>query len=276
MQAKILLVDDEVDLLEELKWELEARYYKVYTATSGKEALIILSDTEIDILLTDIRMPEISGVDLIRKAKELYPNLQCIILTGYGDMKTAIVAMRYGAINFLCKPRDVEGNVLEAAIKEALEKLKLIRSVQEKQMRLEEANRKIAKMRDKMKEILESQTKELRIVKLREQLVRVMNLSLQYYKLATGKTKIELADESGIWGLTEYDNGFAPRTMNKYLRIDTIPKKNPRYKDVQSTGYFVLFQEPIYPHPDVKNQLKEALEQLESLISEPALDSINH
>jgi YesN/AraC family two-component response regulator len=203
-------------------------------------------------MLADIRMPGMSGIELITHAIKIIPNLQCIIITGYADMETAVRAMRIGAVNFLCKPKEILISVLDAAIQEALKKLDLIRMVAEQQKQLEKKNQEL--------------TEELKKEKMRIALASVMQLSLEYYELTTGKTKIELADESGIWALTEDVNGFVPKTMNRYLKIDSIPQKRPNYKAAEKTARFVLSQEPVTQYPKLKEELEKSLQELRKLL----------
>ena len=251
-KRKILLVDDETELVKELKWQLEECSYFVYTASNGEEALAIVENADIELMLVDIRMPGMNGIEVIQRAIEIIPDLQCIVITGYADLETAVTAMRIGAVNFLCKPKEILISVLDAAIQEALKKLYLIRMVAEQQKQLEERNQKL--------------TEELKDEKIRIILATVMQLSLEYYELTTGKTKIELADESGIWALTEDVNGFVPKTMKRYLKINTIPQKRPNYKAVEKTARFVLSQEPVTQYPDLKEELENSLNKLRTLL----------
>jgi YesN/AraC family two-component response regulator len=251
-KRNILLVDDETELVKELKWQLEDCSYHVYTASNGEEALAILESADIEVMLVDIRMPGMNGIEVIQCAIKIIPDLQCIVVTGYADIDTAVTAMRIGAVNFLCKPKEILISVLDAAIREALKKLDLIRIVAEQQKELEKRNQKL--------------TEELKEKKMRIILTSVMQLSLEYYELTTGKTKVELAEESGIWVLTEDVNGFIPKTMKRYLKINTIPQKRPNYKAVEKTARFVLLQEPDTPYPTLKEELEESLKELRKLL----------
>ena len=268
-RGNVLLVDDEIQLAEELKWQLESRSYIVNTASGGAEALKLLKKIEIDVLLVDINMPGMDGIELIQAALKIVPDLQCIIITGHADLETAVDGMRLGAINFLCKPKEVVANVLDAAIEEGMKKLKLIRTVREEKERLKEANKELTKLRNELENQLENRTEELREAKLRELIVVLMNLSLQYYEFTTNKSKIDLAEESGIWILTEDQNSFVPKTMNRYLMIDTVPRRRPNFKAIQKTAYFVLSQEETHKYPKLKKQLANKLNEFETLLVSP-------
>jgi two-component system, response regulator, stage 0 sporulation protein F len=106
MHAKqvILIVDDEEGLREGLSKLLEAEGYAVLAAETGERALEILATTRIDLVLTDMRMPGMDGIALLKKIRELYGDVGVIILTGYGQIESYIEAMNFGAIEYVSKP----------------------------------------------------------------------------------------------------------------------------------------------------------------------------
>ncbi|VEN75068.1 conserved hypothetical protein [Candidatus Desulfarcum epimagneticum] len=263
MKGNVLLVDDEIELIEELKWQLAGRAYHVSLAESGQKGLDILKKEPIEVMIVDIRMPGMNGIEVIELSREIAPDLQCIVATGYADIETAAAAMRLGAVNFLCKPRDVTVNVLDAAIQEAMSKLALILEVREKEKRIEAANRKLKLLNSQLEDDNQDLSRRMADLELRQLLAIVMDHSLQYYRLTTGKTKVDLAEESGVWALTQDINGLIPKTMNKYLKIDSIPKKRPNIRAVTRTGRFVLSARPLTQYPDEKKKLESLLEQLE-------------
>ena len=100
----ILLVDDEEIVLRGLKKLLEKEGYDVTTATSGQEALLKFQDSYYDLLITDLSMPGISGMEVLKRVKSDKPETSAIIFTAYGEMASAIDALRYGADEYLIKP----------------------------------------------------------------------------------------------------------------------------------------------------------------------------
>lgn len=117
-KENILLVDDDIDILELLQRHLKSMDYHTYKAVSVKEALYILKDTEIDLLVTDINMPEIDGLQLIKYVAEHYPNMPKLVVTGFPSVEDASSVIKYGATDYLTKPfTKVE---LEDAVKKAL------------------------------------------------------------------------------------------------------------------------------------------------------------
>ncbi len=106
--SKVLIVDDEEDILWGLSGELSRQGLEVITASRGEEALDLLKKSNVDFLITDIRMPDISGVELLLKARELHPDLKVIVMTAYGSEDIKNEVMRKGAISYLEKPFDFE------------------------------------------------------------------------------------------------------------------------------------------------------------------------
>jgi DNA-binding NtrC family response regulator len=108
MSTSILIVDDEPNVLNIIKEAVSTAGFEVTACQSGEEALPLLETHPPDLLLTDLRMPGISGMELLGRAREHSPDTQVIILTGYGDMKSAVEAIRLGAFDYLSKPVDME------------------------------------------------------------------------------------------------------------------------------------------------------------------------
>ena len=104
--TKILIVDDELIMRESLAGWLERDGYAVQTAPSGEEALEKLKETRFDILLVDIKMEGISGLDVLRHVKENDPDVAIVMITAYGSIPTAIEAMKNGAYDYMLKPFD--------------------------------------------------------------------------------------------------------------------------------------------------------------------------
>lgn len=118
MREEVLVVDDEPQMLIALNEALRRRGYGVTTAGSGMEALCRLRERHYQLVITDLRMPEVSGLDLLRKVKTLSPQTPVILLTAYGTIQNAVDAMRDGACDYLLKPFSTES--LERAVRKAL------------------------------------------------------------------------------------------------------------------------------------------------------------
>ena len=102
---RILVVDDEPSMRDMLRIVLRRDGYDVVTARSGAEAIELLrGNTTVDLLLSDIRMPDVGGVDVLRVAKEQNPDIVAFMMTAYASTETAVEAMRLGAVDYLAKP----------------------------------------------------------------------------------------------------------------------------------------------------------------------------
>ncbi len=129
MENTILLVDDEADIREVLNISLSDIGYEVLTANNGANALDIFKNTEIPVVITDIKMPGIDGIELLRKIKRRNPDTEVIMLTGHGDLDLAIKSLKYEANDFITKPIDDEA--LEIALKRAFERIVMRRKIRE-------------------------------------------------------------------------------------------------------------------------------------------------
>ncbi len=125
MREKILVVDDEQAILELCVMTLADMGYNVQSVGGGRQALDKLLEERFDLLLTDVKMPDVDGLELLRRAKEVDTEMAVVIITGYGTFEMAIHALRLGASGFLLKPFDVD-NLLDS-VHAALEKRQLTR-----------------------------------------------------------------------------------------------------------------------------------------------------
>ncbi|MHB8069635.1 MAG: sigma-54-dependent transcriptional regulator [Desulfobaccales bacterium] len=100
----ILVVDDEVNYLTVMETLLGEAGYEVLTSANAPEALKILGSADLDLLLTDMKMPKMSGIELLEKSHQLYPDLPVIIMTAFGTVEKAVEAMKKGAFDYILKP----------------------------------------------------------------------------------------------------------------------------------------------------------------------------
>ena len=101
---KILIVDDEVNLLQSLGDVLRSKGFMVGTARNGLEALDKLKERFFDLIIADLKMPRMGGMELLKVVRERYPQAAVVILTGYGTVKSAVDAIKRGAYDYLVKP----------------------------------------------------------------------------------------------------------------------------------------------------------------------------
>ena len=100
----LLVVDDELSHLESLRRLFEREGHTVHTAASGELALEVLRAETVDLILTDLMMPGMSGHDLLRAARTISPEVDVVVMTAYGTVEAAVTAMKEGAYDFIQKP----------------------------------------------------------------------------------------------------------------------------------------------------------------------------
>lgn len=153
MAESILLIDDEEGIRTVLSLTLRDAGYDVRTAAGGEEGLSLFADYPPSIVITDIKMPGLSGLDILRRVKAEHPETEVLIITGHGDMDMAIESLRLGAGDFITKP--INDDAMDIALRRAQERLdmrrklkehteNLERLVEEKSAKLVEAERKLA------------------------------------------------------------------------------------------------------------------------------------
>jgi two-component system nitrogen regulation response regulator NtrX len=123
MSASILIVDDEVSILNSLSSILEDEGYEVNVAKSGVEALKLCAMSPPDLMMLDIWMPEMDGLETLRRLRELVPNTQVMMMSGHGSIETAVKAIKLGAYDYIEKPLSLENVTLR--VKHALDQHRL-------------------------------------------------------------------------------------------------------------------------------------------------------
>ncbi len=133
--GKVLVVDDEQSVATSIKAVLQLDGNEVTTVTSGKAALAQLRENEFDVVLTDLRLDDLDGNEILRETQRLWPDTVAIILTGYASLESAVTALRGGAYDYLIKPLDVVE--LRATVGRALER----RRIRQRLVELEQLDR---------------------------------------------------------------------------------------------------------------------------------------
>ncbi len=127
-QEKILVIDDEKATLKMFRLFLDVYGFDILTAESGEEGLEVFDSEKPDIVLTDIKMPGMDGIEVLQEIKKRSPGTEVIVITGHGDMDLAIQALNLDAADFINKP--IQRQSLEQGLSRARERLKLARSRQ--------------------------------------------------------------------------------------------------------------------------------------------------
>jgi DNA-binding NtrC family response regulator len=121
--AKILIVDDEKVALKNLEHVMRKEGYEVTGTESGPIALRLLEEQQFDVVLTDLKMEKVDGMQILKKCRELYPDTEVVIITGYATLESAVDTMKHGAFYYVAKPFKLEE--VRKVVKEAVEKVRL-------------------------------------------------------------------------------------------------------------------------------------------------------
>lgn len=178
MKFNILIVDDEKNIRDGLATSLEIDGYNTYTAEDGSEAFKELIRKDIDLVISDLRMPKVSGSELLKKISATYPNIPVIMLTGHGTVENAVVAMRDGAYDFITKPVNLDH--LTLLVKRALGKRELIKEHRALKAEVEK---------------LEGQNKLEKLIGKSPQMAKLTELINQ---VADSKASVIITGESGV------------------------------------------------------------------------------
>ncbi len=141
-KGHILIVDDDTDFAELIKARLEKNSYKVTEACDGEEAITRAKEGRPDLVLLDIKIPVIDGLEVLKTLIEHNPELYVVMITGHASLNSAIEALRYGAHDYLIKP--LEEGRLESVVKRCLEKVRLSRELKAAEERLLLHSQKLA------------------------------------------------------------------------------------------------------------------------------------
>lgn len=124
-KLRLLLVDDEKEFVETLADRLKMRDLEATVAHDGEEALAVVKEEEPDVIVLDVKMPGIDGIEVLKRIKQAYPDVEVIILTGHGSKKDEEAARGLGAYDYMKKPADLDALVpkIRSAFKQRIRKL---------------------------------------------------------------------------------------------------------------------------------------------------------
>ena len=126
---RILVVDDEESLRRVTQLRLEAAGYHVNAVPDGFQALDLLAREPFDLVLTDLKMPGMTGIELLKRVREEYPDVIVILITAFGTVESAVEAVKAGAYDYIVKPVNMDG--LRLVIERALQHLQLVEEVRQ-------------------------------------------------------------------------------------------------------------------------------------------------
>ncbi len=198
MKFNVLIVDDEKNIREGLGKALELDGYNVFLAENGKVAINTITNNDIDLVITDLKMPELSGDELLKKVASAYPTIPVIILTGHGTIESAVQAMRDGAYDFLTKPVNLDR--LSLLVKRALENRELILQ-----------NRALQKE-------LESRSQFANIIGKSEAMRKIFDIVKQ---VAPTRASVLITGESGVGKemIADAIHYLSPRKDKPYIKV---------------------------------------------------------
>jgi two-component system NtrC family sensor kinase len=163
-KVKILFVDDEENVLTAVKRVFMDADYTILTALSGKEALKIMEENDVQVIVSDYRMPDMNGVELLKVVRKQREDIIRIILSGYADLNALITAVNEGHIyKFIAKPWN--DDELRITISNALDRYFLHKRNLELTSELEEKNRQLVILNSKLKEFMEQQEAQLEFMR---------------------------------------------------------------------------------------------------------------
>ncbi|MGO9313803.1 MAG: sigma-54-dependent transcriptional regulator [Syntrophobacteraceae bacterium] len=137
--SRILIVDDEQIARENLEHVLRAQGYETVSVHNGLAAIRELEKEEFDLVLTDIRMQPVDGIQVLERARELYPNIEVIVITGYASVSSAVEAMSKGAYYYIAKPYKIDE--VRVLVRQAMEKRGLLREVKELRQQVQDQSK---------------------------------------------------------------------------------------------------------------------------------------
>jgi len=177
----LLVVDDEPNVLSSLRRLLRREGYKLHMATSGEEALELLTRERVDLVITDGRMPSMSGIELLKRVKALYPDTVRMILTGYTDVLELADAINEGqAYKFVLKPWNDEE--LRLSIRHALEYHHLVKENEQLVEQIKKQNEELKVLNVSLEHAVERKTRELqvhdRVLVLSQQVLDQLDISI--------------------------------------------------------------------------------------------------
>jgi signal transduction histidine kinase/DNA-binding response OmpR family regulator len=194
--AKILVVDDEKRMCESLETLLSKAGYEVTALEKGEEALNQISKSNFDLVITDIKMPQVDGLDILKAARTKDVDALVILMTGYASLESAVSAVNQGAYDYLMKP--IEFNDLKLTIQRALEKRKADKDRLDFLTELRERNLELKKKVEELDALYKAGTSLSTTTSLNELLYKIVSLATQVIDAQTGSIMLIQPEDSTL------------------------------------------------------------------------------
>ena len=198
-EVDILVVDDEAVALKNLCHILRKEGYRVVAAKSGKQALNCLDKQEFALVLTDLKMPQVDGMQVLKRVKTLYPQTEVIMITGFSTVDSAVESLKAGAYHYIAKPFKLDE--VRKVVLEATQKFKLLHEVEE------------------LRKVVGRQESQLQIVTHNREMKGLLKIAKQ---IAATDTNVVISGESGTGKelLAKYIHTSSPRHKETMLSIN--------------------------------------------------------
>ncbi|MCD6425002.1 MAG: hybrid sensor histidine kinase/response regulator [Anaerolineales bacterium] len=249
-KSRILVIDDEIGICEGVKRALELEGFQVKIALDGRSGLALVKENGFDLVLLDVKMPEISGLDLIGMIHQIDPEIICIMITGYATVEMAVSAIKQGAYDFLTKPFSVD--ILLLAVNQGLERR--ILSLEAKRTAWVKAEmQKLAEKKNRLEELDQAKKQFIRLVthELQSPVAAVEN----YLKLILG--------------------GYVPAEDQKDILEKCVARTQEERKliaDLLELGYLEMVESSKVSRTSPRKVLEQVIEEFREEIDQKGLD----
>jgi DNA-binding NtrC family response regulator len=217
---RVIVVDDDISILRILKQLLKDKGYEVFTASNGNEAIELIFDNNIDLVITDLMMPETDGLEVLRKTKEKNPRTQVIMITGFATLDSAIEALKLGAFDYIRKPFKIAE--LDVTIRNAIDKIHLLKSNEMLLKHLRETHKRLKQSVSESVSVMEKDIEALDIAE--------PDADMEFIR-AEVLNRYGLVGDSAALNLKQFEEEEEAATLNEIERLSQLYEKGVLTKE---------------------------------------------
>lgn len=239
---QILAVDDEIHILNSLKRLFRKEGYKIFTAISGKEGLVVLNDNEIHLILSDQRMPEMNGVEFLQQVKNKYPESIRVVLSGYADEKTILDAINKGEI-YRFFPKPWNDNELKTGIRQCLEHYELNKENQTLSHSIKIKNDQLEQLNNNLEDIVEQRTQRIELLQDMFELlpIPVLGISIEkFVVLFNDNFKTRIINSLNYFSMGEEISNIFPKSISDEINYCLLHKSDKIFNCKLKNQEFLL------------------------------------